>query len=154
MVSVFETILCLFQVRRRPPSKKAILTRLQSEVQAFKQTFLRAVDIVEQMGHTMDSLELMENSMWNESNLWQNETRSRRHAIYPLKEEMEPPLVRKLADQMRTLPLEKVRQIRSGKHVFGFLRNIFVPQSFYFLWAQVLNYLIVIKVTIFSCRRT
>ena len=131
-----------------------ILTKLQSEVQAFKQTFLRAVDIVEQMGHTMDSLEMMENSMWNETTLWQNGTRRRRrHAIYPLKEEKEAPLVRKLADQMRTLPLEKVRQIRSGKHVFGFLRNIFVPQSF-FLWAQVLNYLIVIKVTIFSCRRT
>ena len=44
---------------------------------------------------------MMENSMWNETTLWQNGTRRRRrHAIYPLKEEKEAPLVRKLADQM------------------------------------------------------
>ena len=140
MVSVFETILSSFQGRRRPPSKKMILTKLQSEVQAFKQTFLRAVDIVEQMGHTMDSLEMMENSMWNETTLWQNETRRRRrHTIYPLKEEKEAPLVRKLADQMRTLPLEKVRQIRSGKHLFGFLRIFWCPRvllqlKFWIIW--------------------
>ena len=107
-----------------------ILTKLQSEVQAFKQTFLRAVDIVEQMGHTMDSLEMMENSMWNETTLWQNETRRRRrHAIYPLKEEREAPLVRKLADQMRILPLEKVRQIRSGKYVFCFRGFFLCPRD-------------------------
>ena len=99
-------------------SKKSILTKLQSEVQAFKQTFLRAVDIVEQMGHTMDSLDMIENGMWNETTLWHNDTRRhRRHASYPLEEDKEAPMVRKLVDQMRTLPLENVRQIRSGKKV-------------------------------------
>ena len=115
MVSVFETILDFLQVRHKIPSKKSVLTKLQSEVQAFKQTFLRAIDIVEQMGHTMDSLDMMENDLWNETSLWQNETRRmRRHATYPFKEESETLLVRKLTDQMKTLPLEKVRQIRSG----------------------------------------
>ena len=116
MVSVFETIIDFLQGRHKAPSKKSILTKLQSEVQAFKQTFLRAVDIVEQMGHTMDTLDMMENNIWNETILWQNETRRmRRHANYPALEAGEPRLVRKLADQMRALPLEKVRQIRSGK---------------------------------------
>ena len=115
LVSVFETILDFLQVRHKIPSKKSVLTKLQSEVQAFKQTFLRAIDIVEQMGHTMDSLDMMENDLWNETSLWQNETRRmRRHADYHFKEESEPLLVRKLTDQMRTMPLEKVRQIRSG----------------------------------------
>ena len=68
------------------------------------------------MGHTMDTLDMMENNIWNETILWQNETRRmRRHANYPALEAGEPRLVRKLADQMRALPLEKVRQIRSGK---------------------------------------
>merc|ERR1712226_945573 len=57
---------------------------------------------------------MMENNIWNETILWQNETRRmRRHANYPALEAGEPRLVRKLADQMRALPLEKVRQIRS-----------------------------------------
>ena len=63
----------------------------------------------------MDSLDMMENDLWNDTSLWQNETRRmRRHATYPFKEKSETLLVRKLTDQMKTLPLEKVRQIRSG----------------------------------------
>ena len=102
-------------------SKKRILNQLQSEVRALKETFLRAADIVEQMGHAMDTLDSVENDHpLNGSFLWENSSgRTRRNTHYQPKmnsNSEEAYLVRTLAEKMKTLPMQKVREIRSGKN--------------------------------------
>merc|ERR550539_480081 len=99
-------------------SKKRILNQLQSEVRALKETFLRAADIVEQMGHAMDTLDSVENDhLSNDSFLWENSSgRTRRNTHYQPKmnsNSEEAYLVRTLAEKMKTLPMQKVREIRS-----------------------------------------
>ena len=118
MVSVSETNLIFLQgSSHRRPSKKRILNQLQSEVKALKETFLRAADIVEEMGLAMETLDDI-NGISTNSTLTSQSTlqRNRRSSQLNMTDYgvQETPLVKSLAEKMRTMPITNVRRIRSG----------------------------------------
>ena len=104
-----------FQIHHKP-TKKSVLTKLQSEIKALKETFLRALDIAEHMGSAMDTLNILDDNQWNDTNIGNITTRrTRRNAVYTKISSKETDLTSRLAEKMRALPLEKVRKIWSGK---------------------------------------
>ena len=102
-----------FQSHHRP-SKKSVLTQLQSEVKALKETFLRALDIAEHMGNAMDTLNILEDNQWNNTEKTSSR-RTRRNTKYTQIHSKGSELEKTIAEQMRKLPMENVRKIRSGK---------------------------------------
>ena len=101
----------------RKPSKKRILNQLQSEVKALKETFLRAADIVEDMGLSMETLDNIDdistNSSFTSQSIFERSKRSPQLEMKDL-EVQETPLVKTLAEKMRVMPISNVRRIRSG----------------------------------------
>ena len=111
----------------RKPSKKRILNQLQSEVKALKETFLRAADIVEEMGLAMETLDDIDDISTNSTSTSQSTLeRSKRSLQLNIKDYgvQETPLVKSLAEKMRVLPITNVRRIRSG------VKSIFKYHSF------------------------
>ena len=122
MVSVSETNLIFLQgSSHRKPSKKRILNQLQSEVKALKETFLRAADIVEEMGLAMETLDDIDDISTNSTSPSQSTFERSKRSLqlnmtdYGVKE---TPLVKSLAEKMRVLPITNVRRIRSGVKSF------------------------------------
>ena len=94
------------------------MAQLQSEVKALKETFLRALDIAEHMGNAMDKLNILEDDQWNNTIVEKRSSpRTRRNAKYTQIHSKGSELAKTIAEQMRKLPMENVRKIRSGKRV-------------------------------------
>ena len=86
-----------------------------------KETFLRAADIVEEMGLAMETLDDI-NGISTNSTLTSQSTlqRNRRSSQLNMTDYgvQETPLVKSLAEKMRTMPITNVRRIRSGVKSF------------------------------------
>ena len=93
------------------------MTQLQSEVRELRETFLRAVDIVEKMGQAMDTLHVANDNRSIDIMTQKNSSRrTKRNGKYPETDiNMEnPSLVNVIAEKMRNMPMQNVRKIRSG----------------------------------------
>ena len=125
LVSVSETNLIFLQgSSHRKPSKKRILNQLQSEVKALKETFLRAADIVEEMGIAMETLDEIDDISTNSTFTSQSTLQRNRRSLQLNMTDLgvqETPLVKSLAEKMRGMPITNVRRIRSGvKSIFKY----------------------------------
>ena len=93
------------------------MNQLQSEVKALKETFLRAADIVEEMGLAMETLDdiddISTNGTFTSQSTLQRNKRSLQLNMTDLGSQ-ETSLVKKLAEKMRVMPITNVRRIRSG----------------------------------------
>ena len=82
-----------------------------------KETFLRAADIVEEMGLTMETLDdiddISTNGTFTSQSTLQRNRRSLQLNMTDLGSE-ETSLVKNLAEKMRVMPITNVRRIRSG----------------------------------------
>ena len=82
-----------------------------------KETFLRAADIVEEMGLTMETLDdiddISTNGTFSSQSTLQRNKRSLQLNMTDLGSQ-ETSLVKNLAEKMRVMPITNVRRIRSG----------------------------------------
>ena len=98
-----------------------------------KETFLRAADIVEEMGLAMETLDDIDDISTNSTSTSQSTLeRSKRSLQLNMTDYgvQETPLVKTLAEKMRVLPITNVRKIRSGVKSFvkyHALRDYFWP---------------------------
>ena len=101
-----------------------------------KETFLRAADIVEEMGIAMETLDEIDdistNSTFTSQSTLQRNRRSLKLNMTDLGVQ-ETPLVKSLAEKMRGMPITNVRRIRSGvKSIFKYHAlkeyTIYLPQ--------------------------
>ena len=82
-----------------------------------KETFLRAADIVEEMGIAMETLDEIDDistnsTLTSQSTLQRNKRSPQLNVTdYAVQE---TPLVKSLAEKMRAMPISNVRRIRSG----------------------------------------
>ena len=89
-----------------------------------KETFLRAADIVEEMGLAMETLDdiddISTNGTFTSQSTLQRNKRSLQLNMTDLGSE-ETSLVKNLAEKMRMMPITNVRRIRSGvKSIFKY----------------------------------
>ena len=89
-----------------------------------KETFLRAADIVEEMGIAMETLDDIEDIATDSTSTSQSIVERSKRSLqlnmtdYGVKE---TPLVKSLAEKMRAMPITNVRRIRSGvKSIFKY----------------------------------
>ena len=82
-----------------------------------KETFLRAADIVEEMGLAMETLDDIDDISTNGTFTSQSTLQRNKRSLQLNMTDygvQETPLVKSLADKMRAMPITNVRRIRSG----------------------------------------
>ena len=82
-----------------------------------KETFLRAADIVEEMGIAMETLDEIDDISTNSTFTSQSTLQRNRRSLQLNMTDygvQETPLVKSLAEKMRAMPITNVRRIRSG----------------------------------------
>ena len=94
------------------------MRQLQTEVKALRETFLRAIDIVEKMGQSMDTLagEAVDNRSTN-TFIHDNSSRRTKRTLKCSGNGLSieaSHLVISIAEKMKNVPLQNLRKIRSG----------------------------------------